>query len=113
MRRVGFEPTRPEGQLVLSQSRLPVTTPPRSLHFIERVARLTVALGDTYQGDVKRPRCRDVELDVAALGMARRRRHRGGPRPLIRIAIGLAVLSAAAAAGAGVTGTMMLLSNCS
>ena len=56
---------------------------------------------------------RDLALDVAALGMARRRRRRGGPRHLLRVAIALGVLAVAAVAAAGVTGTFVFLSSCS
>jgi penicillin-binding protein 1A len=62
---------------------------------------------------VDRRTARDLELAVAALGMARRRRHRGGPRHLLRIGIALAALLVAAIAAAGVTGTMAVFSSCS
>jgi len=59
-----------------------------------------------YLSDVERRTARDLELDAAALGMARRRRRRRhGPRWL-RIGVALGVLIVAAAAAAGVTGTM-------
>jgi penicillin-binding protein 1A len=63
--------------------------------------------------DVERRTARDLELDAAALGMARRRRHRRrGPRWL-GIAVVLGILLVAAAAAAGVTGTMAVFSSCS
>jgi penicillin-binding protein 1A len=56
---------------------------------------------------------RDLETDVAALGISRRRsRRRRGPRLLIALAM-LAVLGAVALTAAGVTGTVFALSNCS
>jgi penicillin-binding protein 1A len=62
---------------------------------------------------VDRRTVRDLELQVAALGMARRRRHRGGPRYVLRIGVALIVLVVAAIAAAGVTGTMAMFSSCS
>src|SRR6185437_7290831 len=67
-----------------------------------------------YLSDVERRTARDLGLDAAALGMARRRRRRRrGPRQLVRLGIALGVLLVAAVAAAGVTGTMAVFSSCS
>src|SRR5262249_55560142 len=56
---------------------------------------------------------RDLETDVAALGISRRRsRRRRGPRLLIALAM-LAVLAVVTLTAAGITGTVFALSNCS
>src|SRR5438477_12453621 len=113
MRRVGFEPTSPEGRRLLRTLCIPVPSPPRPFIVGSYRSRLTVALGDTYQLDVDRRTVRDLAMDVAALGIARRRRRRGGPRHLLRAAIAPGVLAVAAVAAAGVTGTFVFLSSCS
>jgi penicillin-binding protein 1A len=61
---------------------------------------------------VERRALRDLETDVAALGIARRRSRRGGP-PILRLIAALAILAAAAVAAAAVTGTVVALSDCS
>jgi penicillin-binding protein 1A len=62
---------------------------------------------------VERRAKRDLETDVAALGISRRRsRRRRGPRLLIALAM-LTVLAVVALTAAGITGTVFALSNCS
>jgi penicillin-binding protein 1A len=61
---------------------------------------------------VERRALRDLETDVAALGIARRRRRHGTPK-LLFVLPAVAILVVAAVAAAGVTGTMFALSSCS
>jgi penicillin-binding protein 1A len=62
---------------------------------------------------VERRALRDLETDVAALGIARRRRGRRRHTRLLPVLAALAILAAAAVAAAGVTGTVFALSSCS